>query len=823
MKYRIADIKAGALLLAAVAGFSGCSGIHFESVHHPEVITFIEVSTPDSTITKTSLGSLSEGKRHVYWSDGDKLSADGLASNALTGLAPQTRSAVFSFGGSLTAPYDLLYPASFWTDAGTITLPSTQNYSSGSFATNTLPMACRVTSGEEIPSMSHLCAILKLSLLKDAGVSASSISKITFTGGDGEQVCGLFDIDYSTPSISGAAASPAGRTLTLNVGEPLSESDALELFLVVPAQTYTKGFSVTIEDEFSRTMTKRRTPSTTLTAGRLIPMASFTFVPSALASEFTIEDITEDVLVPDDYTVTGRVVDGSGNGLDGVVVTDGTLFTRTLTDGSFYLETDPSTTKFIYVSTPSGYMPAVSGGIPRFYKLLSDITPEGGIYDCGDFTLSAVSNPDTYTLFITADPQPRSRGAGYDNYGYHSLDCCNDLYRELTETAAGVAGRQVYGICLGDIVHDNMSLFSDYSTGLSGLGYPTYNVIGNHDYNTSAADDDAAAAEYESYFGPRNYSFNIGGIHYVVLDNLMMYDEDSDGLIDEYEQGLTDEIWYWLQKDLSYIPKSSTLMICAHSPMFRLHTGRERSAAHKDDYAALFAKFAKVHAWAGHEHATVNHIYTSGAYKGLEAHTLARSTGELWTNEYLSNGTPRGFTIVEVEDGAITSWRFHPTKYQSGSLGSYADATSFSPDYTHRDWTYNASGVAKMKDGGATLDEDYQMHLYEPGTYESDYLYANIFLWDTAWKMPVFTPDGGDPVTMTRYTAADRYDYANNEFKLSYYNNYTDYPMVSSGSYSSAKTGYPNTMFRVAASAYSGGTVTVTDRWGVEYSSHISW
>lgn len=46
-----------------------------------------------------------------------------------------------------------------------------------------------------------------------------------------------------------------------------------------------------------------------------------------------------------------------------------------------------------------------------------------------------------------------------------------------------------------------------------------YHAIGNHDHCHKYENDYEAEAEYRKYFGPTYYSFNIGKVHYVVLDD----------------------------------------------------------------------------------------------------------------------------------------------------------------------------------------------------------------------------------------------------------------------------------------------------------------
>ena len=817
------------LLLAA-----GCDN-YIKEVAQEEGQTVLNVSLPEGA--RTHMGPSVEGTRRVFWSDGDQMALNGVTSAPLSGIGEEASSAVFSFSGVINPPYNLLYPASFYDDAGHITLPEQQTYAAGSFADATAPLAGYAESAADI-SLGHLCAVLLFPVKKDPSVSASNLSTLKFKGNNSEQVCGQFAIDYAEHTLT---ADGSGAELTLNIGQALSESVALDLYLVVPAGTYSKGFTVELEDASGRTMTKIKRAGITLSAGALVKMPAFSFLPSPEATEFSIPDIIEDYIEPDDYNITGRVVDSEGNGISNVVVSDGRQCVQTMVDGKFFMTSNVSDVKFVQISTPSGYLPPVDGGKPRFYKALASITPSGGIYDCGDFVLTPVANPDTYTLFITADLQPRATNIPVDNVAYRSTRACEALYQDLQETAAAVSGRQVYGISLGDLVHENMDLMGTYSDALGSLGFPTYNIIGNHDYDINQADDDAGAWKYESLFGPRNYSFNIGGIHFLMLDNLIMKKNGSgsSAKLTAYDHGLTDEIWEWMQADMSFVPKSTTIMACAHSPLFKCDNGSERTntskhGGHNQDegyaygYGTLLDEYDEVHAWAGHTHTGFNYIYPpTHRNKNVQVHTLARSTGELWTNEYLANGTPRGFTIVEVVDGEVASWRFHPTKY----LKSNFHGTNGQPAYTYCDWTFVNDGnntVARMKDTGADLDESYQMHVFAPNAYGDGKLYVNVFLWDSLWQLPTLTMAGGSPVTMEHVedvsvAESERtgYDIANKEI-IDFYNaNYSS--TLSPAGYKPHSPGLPLTMFRVDAPSSGTGTVSVTDRFGNTYSRTVSW
>lgn len=529
-------------------------------------------------------------------------------------------------------------------------------------------------------------------------------------------------------------------------------------------------------------------------------------------------------------TVRGVVYCGGVKTLAGVVISDGLKCVQTDKNGCFELDSDLSRTKFIMASIPSGYAASVDeNGLPIFYHRVTDDERDANSVEATFEFYPITTNPERYTLIVGADPQPRAKTAGYDRIAYHSLDVCEDFYRDMRESASAISGHNVYGLMLGDIVHENMSLFSNYVAGLKTLGFPMFNVLGNHDNDPTAANDVEGRRSFEERLGPTYYSFNIGKQHYVVLDNLVMRKNASTGRLTEYDQGLTDEIWQWLQNDLQFVDRSTTLMVAAHSPMFMQAHMSDRSAStdnHRSDYATLLSKFAKVHAWAGHTHTTFNYNYPeSHALKSIEVHTLARSTGELWTNEYIADGTPRGYTVVEV-DGDNISWRFKPTIYQTAA---YSGQTSPQPEYKYRDWSYDDSGVAKMNMGGATLSESYQMKVYKPGEYhrnyndliggkspDNKYVYVDVFLWDDKWEAPKY-----NGVTMTKVGYKDAYCLADYEMKSHYATH--GYKLSSDASYTPSDNDL-HTLFRAYETKSSGsGTVTVTDRFGNHYSSKISW
>lgn len=513
--------------------------------------------------------------------------------------------------------------------------------------------------------------------------------------------------------------------------------------------------------------------------------------------------------VPSEWTISGTVSGDDGALLEGVVISDGVNCVKTDSKGKYYLPTNLSTAEYVFVSTPSGYAAPVEDGHAIFWKFLKDCTKGAdGKYDI-PFSLKKIANPERYTVFIFADPQPRKSTAGVEKIAYESLTLCDDMYRDMKELAETIKDRPIYGIGLGDIVHQDLTLLPKYRTGMATTGISTYNVIGNHDQGHVLMADDQASKAYEAIMGPANFSFNLGGMHYLMLDNMIAPDPSTGKYSDECATGLTDAIWEWAKKDLAMVPTTTPLMVCAHSPMIRGISG-ERSGDHLADLRAILKKFPKAFVWAGHTHSTYNYAPAGDV---IEAHTVSRVTGELWANEFLgANGTPRGYIVFEYDNGSI-SWKFKPLYYQTGVFKGAKE-----PSYEFRDWNFE-NGRAVMKATGKPLDDTYQMQLFAPGLYEPQYLYANIFLWDEQWKTPILTVDGNITTMKRVNTSGFQFSYSDWDLTAFYMENNS----FLATNWSEDRNNCVSIFRGFTDKEHGTGTVSVKDRFGNTHTSTITW
>jgi hypothetical protein len=801
MKHSIFDkiVSCSWIVLTAVLS-AGCVK---DSIVEPseKVVTVLTADVRAKTVLQDD--------RKVLWTSGDRINVNGIDSAPLE-LDDPAGAVSFSFDGVLTAPYKAVFPSSIYEDELTVVLPAVQTYKEGTFAETASPMAAYQESGSNL-RFGHLCSVMKLNVNVPSGSTHTGIAYIEFRGKNDEQVCGTFEINHKEALLTGASDDVADRKVRYEVTEEMTPG-VTSMYVVVPAIQYTKGYTFRLVDVKGHYMEISKGSAHELEPGKVYDMPPFDFVPTGTVMDGSISPAA---------TIRGFVYDSSRKPLSGVVVSDGLNCVQTNRNGAFAIDCDTENVKFVTVSIPSGYSAPVRNGLPIFFKRLSEETKVNGIYNL-EFVLDKVpGNAERYSLLIAADPQPRRHGYARDQIAYPSLACCEDLYRDMREQGATImADKPCYGIVLGDIVHEDMSLFDTYvENGMAMMGFPTFNVLGNHDNDYTASSDAEGARVFEEKLCPANYSFNLGNIHYIILDNLIM-EVEKGTLNGSYKQGLSDDIMHWLEADLSFVHKDRTIMVCAHSPMFMNSDGSERSntATNGKSYAALLSGYKKVYAWAGHVHTMFNYVYDSGSEKSnIEVHTLSRSTGELWTNEYMVGGTPRGYVVVDVE-GDDVQWRFHPTRYQSGKRVSY------DPDlvYSRRAWNYDRNGVAVMRDGGAVLDDSYQMNVYPRGAYGDDYVYANVFMWDQNWENPVFISDSGSVSEMTLVTESGfMFDIAQKEIFDFYKVQSTTLSGDDSYSWNPNKARH---LFRVYSDKKKdGGRVEVIDRFGNVYSAKVSW
>ena len=273
-------ILAAFCLMGAIA----CSN---ELEYQNDSRTVLTLELPGAT--KTVLGDAQDGVRPVLWCKGDKISVNGVASQALA-IEENVPTASFVFEKELTAPYSIIYPASMVKDGGAvITLPSQQKAASGdNIVSGSMPMAGY--SDTESVMMKQVCGILGIRL--KMGTEANLIRYIEVTALGGESVCGDFTVDYQNGTLSSEVKD--ANVIRMEVQKTLPAESANAFNVILPAGVYSAGFQVKVVDENGRAMVRSIKGNRELEAGKLMLMPELEFVPNS-------EDKGVEIATPEDW------------------------------------------------------------------------------------------------------------------------------------------------------------------------------------------------------------------------------------------------------------------------------------------------------------------------------------------------------------------------------------------------------------------------------------------------------------------------------------------------------------------------------------------
>jgi len=248
---------------------------------------------------------------------------------------------------------------------------------------------------------------------------------------------------------------------------------------------------------------------------------------------------------------------------------------------------------------------------------------------------------------------------------------------------------------------------------LSSFKVPVFSTIGNHDFDLQYSDlhnakdplSNYAEETYESFFGPTDYSFNVGKVHIISMKNIDYLGGKK------YTEQFTPEQLEWLKKDLSYVSPNSTIFLNLHAPTSNKSndgSGNTRNAAELFEILKGF----QVHIFAGHTHFYENEEPARGIYE----HNIGAACGAWWAGSVNRCGAPNGYLIVNVKGKDVT-------------------------------WHYKSTGK----------DLSNQFRVYRPGEFstQANYIVANIWDWDSSYQVKYYE-DGVIKGSMEQFNDEDQ-------------------------------------------------------------------
>lgn len=384
-------------------------------------------------------------------------------------------------------------------------------------------------------------------------------------------------------------------------------------------------------------------------------------------------------------TVFGLVSSEEGP-VANVVVSDGTEVTVTNDKGIYELKSAKKW-GYVFISVPSGYEVAAEGVFPQFYQTLKGAAD---VVEQKDFKLTKVDGQDRYKLFLLGDMHLANRTNDAAQFTQFTTD--------LNAYMAQHSGQKMYALTLGDMTWDlywykNNYALPQYRETINRQveNLQIYHTMGNHDNDFMTTSDYDAAVKYVDCIGPTFYSFNIGQVHYVVMDNIdcSAYDGTDSR---NYVKKLSNEQLNWLAKDLAYVDKSTPLIVAMHAQIYKpTSTGFafDHDSANTEALLAALDGY-KVHFVTGHTHKVYNITPEDDVVKGRDIHehnsgAICASwwwSGNLTPGVHVSiDGAPGGYAIWDI-NGTDFSWLYKstgwPEEYQFRSYD--LNNVSFSMD-----------------------------------------------------------------------------------------------------------------------------------------------
>lgn len=445
-------------------------------------------------------------------------------------------------------------------------------------------------------------------------------------------------------------------------------------------------------------------------------------------------NIVEDIdFKPDAGTTVYGIVSSAGVGVENVVVSDGAEVTVTNEKGIYQLKSAKKW-GYVFISVPSGYEVPSVGVLPQFHRALKN---SADVVERADFKLEKVDGQDSYKIFMLGDMHLANRTGDLGQFAQFTSD--------LTDYMTRHKGEKMYALTLGDMTWDlywysNSYYFPQYLNTVNSQikNLQIFHTMGNHDNDFQTRSDYDAAVKYVDQICPTYYSFNIGKVHYVVMDDIdcSSYDGSTSR---NYVKSLSAEQLDWLAKDLSHVDKTTPVVVAMHAQVFYPTTSgfkidhdpvnTQRLFDILDGYTVRFV--------TGHTHQLFNvtpdaPIVDGHNFREYNSGSVCASwwwSGNLTPGIHIgTDGTPGGYGIWDVTGTDFqclyksTGW---PEEYQFRS-------------YDLNNVHFSMADVPLMpSDISASVKNAYMQYVNAYPQNNDNEVLINIWNWNSDWTLSV--------------------------------------------------------------------------------------
>ena len=485
---------------------------------------------------------------------------------------------------------------------------------------------------------------------------------------------------------------------------PLSTCKAQEFGFIVPEGMYTDTYTMHVERGTQRVKLGKLTINITL-------------------------NITGSL--KEGTTVYGMVL-CNGKPVKDVVVSDGYEVTKTDADGVYELASAKKH-KYVFVSIPSGYTVKMNGSQPIFFQYLVN---SPSVAERADFTLYEDPGQDKHTMFVMGDIHLAARNNDANQFA--------NFISDINSYISANSSTKFYGLTLGDLAWDQYWVsngydLTHYMKDIAKVNAMVFNTIGNHDHEQMAAGDFNTVEVYKRVVCPTYYSFNIGKVHYVSIDDIECTNPGTGSRT--YNTKVVNEVLDWLRKDIAEIAPTTPVVISMHSPVYN-ETGTNRLTNSNTMLSILDGR--QTHIMSGHTHI----MYNVEKDDHFEHNAGAVCATWWWTGKETpgihmsTDGTPGGYLIFNV-DGTEFNWQYKAT----------------GKPITHQFRTFDRNEIhitaeKYVPSASETFAADFLKMVgdYSKASTANEVL-INVWDYDTSWKVEV--TENGTPLTVSKVTMKD--------------------------------------------------------------------
>lgn len=358
-----------------------------------------------------------------------------------------------------------------------------------------------------------------------------------------------------------------------------------------------------------------------------------------------------------------EVMDEGEVGIANIYVSNGVDIVKTDNRGKYKIPI--SDDAIIFVIKPRDWMTPVDKlNLPRFYYIhkpggspdnfvYKGVEATGVLPENINFPLYAEKGKSKFKMIVFGDPQP------------YSLEEVDFFSENIVSELVGVKGVE-FGMTMGDIVGDNLDLLKPMNQAVAKIGVPWYNVLGNHDVNFQADRDELSDETFERVYGPPNYAFVYGDVHFIVVDNVIMNAPVGDR---GYVGGLRPDQIEFVKNYLKLISKDDLIVLTMHIPLVQHERFRESD---QKKLFALLSEFPHTLSISAHSHTQNNTFFheESSHWQGEVPHhhfNVGTTSGNWWNGvrdendiplTMMRDGTPNGYSYITFNGtNYIIDWK----------------------------------------------------------------------------------------------------------------------------------------------------------------------